>query len=59
MLGKEVCCFDKKWKIIWQRNGYVGLSDGKNVITVTEQELREECINHELDIESEGGYPFE
>jgi hypothetical protein len=38
MLGKEVCCFDKKWKIIWQRNGYIGLSDGKNVITITEQE---------------------
>lgn len=57
MKNKDVYCYNQRWTVSWERNGFVGLSDGTNAIVITEQELREERIKHVL--EKEEPYPFE
>lgn len=49
----------KQWRVGWRRNGYIGLTDGKSMVSVLEKELIEEELEKELELESQGGYPFE
>lgn len=58
-MEKDLWYEGKKWHVAWRRNGCVGLTDGNSMVSVLEKELIEEQLNKELELESQGGYPFE
>ncbi len=42
-----------KWNVVWERYGCLGLTNGINHITITEEELMEECPLDTLDYQED------
>lgn len=47
----------KFWKVEWNRNGMVGISDGDSHIEFTEDEWNHIRLEQEFEREENGGYP--